>query len=54
MRFTIGSSTEIKYLFIALSLRLELCVVYCTVMLDFFLSAAEMSSSLMMHLEISS
>lgn len=52
MRFTIGSAAEIKYLFIALSLQLELCVFYCTVMLYFLVPAAEMSNSLMLHLEI--
>lgn len=52
MRFTIGTATEIKYFFIALSLQPEPCVFYCIVMLDLLVHAAEtMSRSLMLHLE---
>lgn len=40
MRFAIGTATEIKYLFIALSLQLELYVFYCIVMLDFLVHVA--------------
>lgn len=52
MRFTIGSATEIKYIFIALPSQIELSVVFCTMMLDFLVLAVEMSSSVMLHLEI--
>lgn len=51
MRFTTGTAMEIKYLFIALSLQLELHVFYCTVMLDFLVHVAETTRrSLMLHL----
>lgn len=52
MRFTIGTATEKKYLIIALSLQLELCMFYCLVMLDFLVHVTEtMGRSLILHLE---
>lgn len=44
MRFTIATATEIKSLFVALSLQLDLWVYYCIVMLDFLVLVAETTS----------